>query len=385
MAGSPFLGKKYSILQQQADAQSRLSGAQASHVDAETGEVAANSAAERLAKSGQASAGFGAGATGMAHANLLNANAALAPGLASAEIAQRRSTADLSGAQADTARYDIGPSHEAAIAAYGQRVGYRPANGTAYAPASSIAPSPYMRSVTNLPMDAATAGGAPGGAPASPGAMPDGWQPYRFAEGTSDVPAPGGGMGMPEAQNYKKGTPKVAGKGDGKTDTTKAMLAPGEAVLNKAAAEHLGRDTIDLLNAAGAKSMGLDQEPNVPAAVPASQAKSPGFKTGTSNVPAGAGKAGSKAPPHVGAKPAGPPAKGADAPQGKGAAKAPPAKADKGGAAPGVGQKTKAPGGGVSPQMVAALAGMMGGGRGMPAPMAPPAPMQPPAAPMLPR
>lgn len=61
----------------------------------------------------------------------------------------------------------------------------------------------------------------------------------------------------------KKGTAKVPGKGDGTKDTVPAKLAPGEAVLNKAAAEHLGRGLIKMLNQYGMHKMGMvepDQE-----------------------------------------------------------------------------------------------------------------------------
>ena len=40
-------------------------------------------------------------------------------------------------------------------------------------------------------------------------------------------------------------------------DKVPAVLAPGEAVLNKAAAEHVGRGTITALNAMGAAKMGM--------------------------------------------------------------------------------------------------------------------------------
>ncbi len=56
---------------------------------------------------------------------------------------------------------------------------------------------------------------------------------------------------------YAKGTAKVPGKGSGKVDTVKAKLAPGEAVLNKGAAETMGRGMIAALNAHGAAKMGL--------------------------------------------------------------------------------------------------------------------------------
>lgn len=55
----------------------------------------------------------------------------------------------------------------------------------------------------------------------------------------------------------KKGITKVPGKGSGKVDKVKATLAPGEAVLNKAAAEHLGRGVITALNALGRQKMGM--------------------------------------------------------------------------------------------------------------------------------
>ncbi len=59
------------------------------------------------------------------------------------------------------------------------------------------------------------------------------------------------------ARNYAKGTARVPGKGSGKKDTVKAKLAPGEAVLNKAAADNLGRGMIAALNKVGARKMGL--------------------------------------------------------------------------------------------------------------------------------
>lgn len=60
-----------------------------------------------------------------------------------------------------------------------------------------------------------------------------------------------GGYGL------RMGTARVPGKGDGTKDTVKAKLAPGEAVLNKGAAEHLGRGLIAALNKHGAAKMGM--------------------------------------------------------------------------------------------------------------------------------
>lgn len=89
---------------------------------------------------------------------------------------------------------------------------------------------------------------------------------------------------------FSKGTSKVPGKGSGKVDTVPAKLAPGEAVLNKGAAEHVGRGLIDQLNSIGMQKMGM-----VPGAAPqgkAAPAKGAGmppgkpqkFAKGTSNV-----------------------------------------------------------------------------------------------------
>lgn len=65
------------------------------------------------------------------------------------------------------------------------------------------------------------------------------------------------GPGLPERQRYAKGTAKVPGKGSGKVDTIPAMLAPGEAVLNKPAAQHMGRGLIAALNQMGAAKLGM--------------------------------------------------------------------------------------------------------------------------------
>lgn len=61
---------------------------------------------------------------------------------------------------------------------------------------------------------------------------------------------------------YKRGTARVPGKGSGKVDTVDAKLAPGEAVLNKRAAEMVGRGNIAALNARGAQQMGLGMRSN---------------------------------------------------------------------------------------------------------------------------
>lgn len=78
------------------------------------------------------------------------------------------------------------------------------------------------------------------------GVFPDAFAPH-FAAGTGDVPKGGkakGGKG-------KSAQPKA----DTRTDTVPALLSPGEAVLNRGAAEHVGRGIIAHLNAIGLQRM----------------------------------------------------------------------------------------------------------------------------------
>lgn len=123
-----------------------------------------------------------------------------------------------------------------------------------------------------------------------------------FAAGTPDIPR----FNLGTSENYKKGKGKVPGKGDGTKDTQPAMLAPGEAVLNKGAAEHLGRHNIDLLNAIGLSKMGMP-------GVADNQGQQPGMAAGnqepSSNVPGYAdGDALIQRIPTNPGKPPGPPA-----------------------------------------------------------------------------
>ena len=63
-----------------------------------------------------------------------------------------------------------------------------------------------------------------------------------------------------DAVGHASGTSKIPGEGSGKVDTVPAMLAPGEAVLNKGAAEHMGRGMIKQLNDLGLAKMGVAQD-----------------------------------------------------------------------------------------------------------------------------
>jgi len=78
----------------------------------------------------------------------------------------------------------------------------------------------------------------------------------RGATGMTRVPP---NPGYPFGAGYLFGATAVPGQGSGTVDKVPAMLAPHEAVLNKAAADKLGRGKIAALNAAGAKQMGLSR------------------------------------------------------------------------------------------------------------------------------
>jgi hypothetical protein len=63
--------------------------------------------------------------------------------------------------------------------------------------------------------------------------------------------------GYPFGAGYLFGATAVPGQGSGTVDKVPAMLAPHEAVLNRAAADLMGRGKIAALNAQGARQMGL--------------------------------------------------------------------------------------------------------------------------------
>ncbi len=69
--------------------------------------------------------------------------------------------------------------------------------------------------------------------------------------------APGGLPGLSGMLQAAMGASKVPGRGSGKVDTVHAMLAPGEAVVNKAGVKHIpgGRPAIAKANAKGVAEM----------------------------------------------------------------------------------------------------------------------------------
>ena len=91
-------------------------------------------------------------------------------------------------------------------------------------------------------------------------------------------------------QNYDQGTHTVPGEGDGSHDTVPATLAPGEAVLNRGAAELTGRMLIKHLNDLGARMMAASgHTPDGMKGMPAPRAKAgkdkAGYAQGTDTVP----------------------------------------------------------------------------------------------------
>lgn len=124
-----------------------------------------------------------------------------------------------------------------------------------------------------LPALMAASQGQPGAGAAGPQAAnalapamgPGAAAPPGFLMGTEDTPA-GYARGAPSVQprpnypfgaGYLFGATAVPGQGTGAVDKVPAMLAPHEAVLNRAAADMLGRGVIAALNASGARQMGM--------------------------------------------------------------------------------------------------------------------------------
>jgi hypothetical protein len=277
-----------------------------------------------------------------ADAGLMGAQAAAVPGTAAAQIAEARARAGLYGAESRLTDMKSQPF----------------SNGFA-----DFLHGNYDRNLITTPTiqghAAGTANVQPQHAPASPEMLGEHWdQVNGYAGGTANVPAQAAAP-----QHYDKGTKRVPGKGSGMVDKVPAMLAPGEAVLNKGAAEHFGRDKIAALNAIGHAKM-VGEAAQVPAAAKPGQEqpqRGPAHKAPEKPAGGGPGKPGAKAPAKD-AKPAsGHGAKPAPAGKGK------PQELSKGTHHVQSGKSAKTPQ--IDPQALQALMGMMsqgGGGGGMP-------------------
>ena len=140
-------------------------------------------------------------------------------------------------------------------------------NGKAKSKAPAKAPGPGLPRglgaiLPQLLAAAQQGGGPPGVPPIAPGgpAPPQPPGPPGMAMGAASVMDPRSAHsapGYPFGAGYLFGATAVPGQGSGTVDKVPAMLAPHEAVLNRAAADMMGRGKIAALNAAGAQQMGL--------------------------------------------------------------------------------------------------------------------------------
>ncbi len=194
MAFADLINRKYQIQQQTATSEANLRSAQAEQARGATALAPGEAAAREAQAYGTAGAETGLGGYYSA--------------LGGAATSRVPSEIGLAGAQAAQARGQAGES------------------------AARIAP------ITGLP-NLLGAGGIPtaSGGSTSPLSI----NPEDHAMGTSRINAMNGKTNVPG---------KMPPQGQN-TDVTPANLTPGEAVLNRGAAEHLGRDVIDVLNAIG--------------------------------------------------------------------------------------------------------------------------------------
>lgn len=312
------LARKYDILQQQANAATRTAISNANNTDAQTEQVAANAMSQRRLQGSQAGL-YGAQAAEIApdaqsrrdlesaQANQTRQQAAYVGPLADAQIGEQGArsryygqegmagllNADANSRNANTNASSVGLTAQRSLNPYGRIVGgvagqlydathpngyhigtadvisrahagaiydahpkvqehFRhgsanvPAKGHGRAMAANSQKGQGGGLAAILPalMAAGSGAGGAGGAGGAPGAgMP---QPG------AGMPQPGGAQGP--VGMFAGGT--VPGKGSGKVDTVPAMLAPHEAVLNRAAADKLGRGKIAALNQQGVKKMG---------------------------------------------------------------------------------------------------------------------------------
>jgi hypothetical protein len=238
---APNSAQKYSILQEQADAADRLSRAQAAATQQQVQLAPEEAAARNYATRGQ-------GYSAIQQGSLFGVNAGLAPMLAQSEASQRNASALDETTHAFNNQYQVQYNPDITQAATDRMYGPNASGG-------SLSANPG------------------GGGYSRPGMFDLSGTPNTNVIGGNPV-------------GYDAGTSQVPGVGDGKTDTQPAMLAPGEAVLNRGAAEHLGRDTISLLNAIGAHKMGLtiDPRPGSTQNTQDDRSETPGYAWGTPSV-----------------------------------------------------------------------------------------------------
>lgn len=271
------LATKYAVLDRDSKARSGLE-------EAQTAQIAPNAASQRALQTAQ---------TGQVQATTEQvaplAQSQIATGLANQGEAAARS--GLYGAQVQSTLHDLIDAPEESLRHFGTTVLGLPSLGqsnviggtpSAAAAAPGLGGSITRRQTSILDTD--TGNGGLGihlnkGIASVPGkGMPG------YAQGTTSVPGPGQtistgswegpmqsaptptstlaqGAGIKRVPRLplKGGTTKVPGKGSG--DTVPAMLEPKEAVLNKDAADIMGRGLIGVLNALGNAKAGTKPAP----------------------------------------------------------------------------------------------------------------------------
>ena len=181
-----------------------------------------------------------------AQANLQGAQAAVIPGTTAAEIAAQKArtaqTLTETALAPALARSTIGLNASNAFQNYGAGLASREAANNAV----------FQRRVGMIPLtdEQANQYGVTNSL-------------ERYTPSPAPLPYSSSTLRIPALEDYSKvfkfakGTARVPGKGSPKVDSVPAKLAPGEAVLNKPAADGLGRGLIAALNKIGSQKLGL--------------------------------------------------------------------------------------------------------------------------------
>jgi hypothetical protein len=273
-----LLGQKYAINQQQTDASVLAQQAQARETNTRAQLLPGQTAAQIALQNAQAAgAQAQADATpALTRSTVDNQAAYGAHALASADF--QRAQIPALDAENSSPHIDLFKQN-----AYRRAYGDNPPQANSRIIDTGLAPAPAGPNATEL----ATSEGLPPveapGTPTPPTRPTNLQQKSFFSEPTITKIGPAGstqGEGINDPYHvrhlrssgstqisggtrlYSKGTARVPGKGSGTVDTVKAMLAPGEAVLNKGAAEHLGRPMIAALNAIGMVKADLGGPPS---------------------------------------------------------------------------------------------------------------------------
>jgi hypothetical protein len=221
-----FVAEKYAIQRLQAEAAARNSNAQAGLTSAQTREVAAN--AEAMRRQSGSTTGLNEAQTDKTRTEtgLLPDESRARVGLNDASAANLNASARGQGIQNDAFSTMFNPQQ---MTSFGMRTPTPPptgSDGLGFG-LGAVSLTPTISGRSSVRQD-----------PVGSNLIEDAKRLQR---------APG----------YAKGTARVPGKGDPRKDTVPAKLAPGEAVLNKPAAETLGRGLITALNKIGAQRMGM--------------------------------------------------------------------------------------------------------------------------------